>query len=327
MHTTTLSGDIGAVGTATDNVYHVVTGANNATIDGFTITSGQADGASPYCMGGGMYNNAVSPTVSNCIFTTNVAGATGGNKYVYGGGIYNYGGSPTVTNCTFTTNTASGGLYPSGGGIYSESGSPTVSNCTFTANFVGNGGYAYGGALCIKGGSAVVSNSIFTNNTSSSTNYDADGGALYLNTGTATVANCTFAKNTGKAGGGVYSETGSTLTLFNSIVWGNSDTSTGTYAGIYNNGGTIAVSYSDIEGTSVFTGTGNIMKDPLFANSSLGDFHLRSDSPCVDAAYGGTSTPTLDIAGNPRVDVSSVANTGQGTPAYVDMGAYEYQGS
>jgi len=33
----------------------------------------------------------------------------------------------------------------------------------------------------------------------------------------------------------------------------------------------------------------------------------------------------LDIEGNARVDDTVTANTGVGTPQYVDIGAYEYQ--
>ncbi len=66
-HKTILSGDIGAPGDNTDNTYHVVTGATNATIDGFTVTLGNANGAtSDTTSGAGMYN-AGSPTVSNCL--------------------------------------------------------------------------------------------------------------------------------------------------------------------------------------------------------------------------------------------------------------------
>jgi len=47
---TTLSGDIGVAGDNSDNSYHVVTGSGvdeTATLDGFTITGGNANAASP----------------------------------------------------------------------------------------------------------------------------------------------------------------------------------------------------------------------------------------------------------------------------------------
>ncbi len=55
------------------------------------------------------------------------------------------------------------------------------------------------------------------------------------------------------------------------------------------------------------------------------DYHLSSDSPCVDAANGDVA-PETDIAGNARIDVVDVEpqNSGKGPP-WADMGAYEYQ--
>ena len=66
-HMTTLSGDIGTLGAATDNSYHVMTGSGadaTAVLDGFTITGGNADGSAPHNSGGGMYNSSGSPTVA-----------------------------------------------------------------------------------------------------------------------------------------------------------------------------------------------------------------------------------------------------------------------
>ena len=44
VHTTTLSGDIGLQMEESDNSHHVVVGANGATLDGFTLAWGNADG-------------------------------------------------------------------------------------------------------------------------------------------------------------------------------------------------------------------------------------------------------------------------------------------
>ena len=132
MNPTVLSGDISLdagvnpsdggvyVDDTSDNAYNVVTGADDATIDGFTITAGNADGSSsPYNSGGGMYNYS-SPTVSNCTFSGNHANS--------GGGMYNFFSSSTISNCTFSDNSTP---Y-SGGGIKNYFSSPTVINCTFS---------------------------------------------------------------------------------------------------------------------------------------------------------------------------------------------------
>ena len=104
---TVLSGEIGTAALS-DNCYHVVIGADKALIDGFTITKGYADGGGNDDYGGGMYNEDVSPAVTNCIFDDNSA--------KYGGGMFNDSSSPTITNCLiFNNKTISGGDGP---GIY-----------------------------------------------------------------------------------------------------------------------------------------------------------------------------------------------------------------
>jgi hypothetical protein len=80
---TTLSGDIGTVGDASDNSYHVVTGGGTdatAILDGFTITGGNANDVFPNSVGGGMYNNSSSPTLATLIFS---------NNHALSGGMYN----------------------------------------------------------------------------------------------------------------------------------------------------------------------------------------------------------------------------------------------
>ena len=51
---------------------------------------------------------------------------------------------------------------------------------------------------------------------------------------------------------------------------------------------------------------------------------LQAASPCIDAA-DGSAAPATDILGQPRYDYPPKFNTGSGTPAYADIGAYEYQ--
>ncbi|MFM6519023.1 MAG: DUF1565 domain-containing protein, partial [Microcystis panniformis] len=58
---TILSGDIGTVNNAGDNVYHVLTAnltTNAAVLDGFTISGGNANGTGTnQNLGGGLFNN------------------------------------------------------------------------------------------------------------------------------------------------------------------------------------------------------------------------------------------------------------------------------
>ena len=98
---TILSGDRGTEDNNLDNCYHVVTGANGAILDGFTIRDGNADDVYPDNKGAGIYCFGVSPTISNCTIRDNDAGYNGA-------GMYNYHCSPKLTNCTFDNNEALG---------------------------------------------------------------------------------------------------------------------------------------------------------------------------------------------------------------------------
>ena len=149
---TILSGDIGLVGDASDNSYHVVQnpgGLHEFILDGFTVTAGNANGVGAKSVGGGVYTGGYS-TIVNCVFRGNSA-------YNFGGAIYASGNS-TVTNCLFQDNTAD---LQHGGGFYSYSGAPTLTNCTFSAN---DGGWSGGGAY-IASGTAIFTNCIVWGNT------------------------------------------------------------------------------------------------------------------------------------------------------------------
>jgi hypothetical protein len=82
----------------------------------------------------------------------------------------------------------------------------------------------------------------------------------------------------------------------------------------------------DMAGETTWPGTGNINADPKLVDGNNGDFHLLKDSPCIDA--GDNSALALhatDIDGDDRrIDDPAVADTGNGTPPIVDMGAYEF---
>jgi len=94
----------------------------DTVLDGFTLTGGTGDpslfGSGP--VGGGMLNNASSPTVNNCVFVNNAA--------TDGGGMYNLNSNVHVSNCTFTENT----VTLDGGGMRNALGSsPLITNCIF----------------------------------------------------------------------------------------------------------------------------------------------------------------------------------------------------
>ena len=330
---------------------------STATLDGFTIRNGRG------YAGGGMLNNASSPTVSNCTFSENMTTTSSG------GGMWNYQSSPTVTNCNFSKNTAS----VTGGGMYNvNSSSPTVTNCTFSENTANYNDLNYegrgGGGMANATSSPTVTNCTFSENTAYL------GGAISNSESSPTVTNCGFSGNTAIMGGGGMFNYSSSPTMTNCIFSGNTAGANGagifndrtfsptvtncTFSGntAYNVGGGMynisssptvtncilwgdnpneisnyssapSVTYSDIQGD--YTGTGNITVNPLFVDAANGDLHLKPFSPCIDSGDNSApSLPTADIDGDDRkIDDSGVIDSGNGFTPFVDMGADEFSGT
>jgi len=154
---TILSGDIDEDSTPdSDNSYNVVVGATGATLDGFTITMGYADHASTfqYQCGGGMWNEDVSPTITNCIFMDNEA--------YFGGGMFNDSASPTIKNCLFADNTARTADVGIAGAIFCyDYSDAAIENCTITQN---TANYFGGGIVADSYSDPQISNSIIVYN-------------------------------------------------------------------------------------------------------------------------------------------------------------------
>ncbi|MGJ8726480.1 MAG: right-handed parallel beta-helix repeat-containing protein [Roseibacillus sp.] len=150
---TTLSGDIDGDGLLDDNCYHVVTATDTdclASLDGFTVTGGNANSSSTRGQGAGLYiaQNGRAHFES-CQFL--------GNSARFGGGAFVTAGSfPSFTSCLFSGNAASN----DGGALVSVSSSlPVLTNCTLQGNTAQRGG-----ALALLLGSVELCNTIIWNN-------------------------------------------------------------------------------------------------------------------------------------------------------------------
>jgi hypothetical protein len=140
-------------------VYHCFLVSADVTIDGLTITGGNANGGGSEDNGGGIYNSYCSPTITNCTLSANSA-INGG------GGIYNDNASATVANCVLLANNADYGA-----GIYNSYCSPTITNCTLSANSAINGG----GGIYNDNASPIVANSILWGDTAAAGAEISDG--------------------------------------------------------------------------------------------------------------------------------------------------------
>ncbi len=186
---TTLSGDIGVIGNAGDNSYHVITGAPAAgafVLDGLTVRAGNANGSFPHDAGGGLYTQSPSPMLRSCTFEANAA--------VSGGAMAVVAGRPRLQSCRVVENTA---LF--GGGVDLQRDALTARDCTFERNVAEH----YGGA--IFGQPAVESDlvsCVFTANRA----IVAEGGAISILTDRPIrMTGCSFFGNTSGSRGGAIS--------------------------------------------------------------------------------------------------------------------------
>jgi len=306
---TILSGDIGTVADSSDNSYHIVQGGDNAILEGFTVSGGNANGSSQggYGIGGGLYNDNCGLVVARCTFEENAA--------FNGGAIFSSGGTLAVHESVFTANRAS-----QGGALANSNGHMTLTRCVLRNNSEGTIFCFGNGALRVKscvfdnnhggwhaidcsstGNVIRVINSLFTHNA---------GGAISSAYNSLVIVNSTLVDNhTTSFGGGVCCSYGS-LSAVNCIMWGN----TAEWGGdeIFGADATVAISYSCIAGG--YAGTGNINLNPLFRAPASEDYHLRVRSPCINAGDNSAVPPVIktDLDGKPRV-----------IGGRIDMGAYE----
>jgi hypothetical protein len=216
--TTILSGDVLGDDIGTDNnsenCYQVVTGADGATLDGFTVTGGNADsGSSAYRLGGGMLNESASTRVRNCIFMHNSAGAGGGAmacRELSPGRM----ATTMLENCSFVSNSCNS----QGGALYFYGCTGIVQGCSFSQNSSGDngGGMASIVSVTVIEGSSFVSNSVA---------FGRFGGGLFLNDSVGVVDDCIFFGNTGADGGGGFCQDGGVakakLTMRDCIIMQN----------------------------------------------------------------------------------------------------------
>jgi hypothetical protein len=299
-HQTVLSGDLNGddlwgILNRDDNSYHVVTGPAGsmaATLDGLSIANGQADGAFPDHLGGGLYN-AGDLNILNCTFQ--------GNTAAFGGAILNLGASLTMVNVQLIGNRA----FVSGGGLYNYEGDAILHNGRIVGNSADDAEIMGGAAIDNLNGTLALRNCTVADNLS------PDGRAI--------------------SSFGWDSEARSTIDIANSILRnggdeiGSNDLGTVTVAYSDVQGGWTGAGNLDVNPQFVAPGSRSIEGEWID-----GDYRLASISSCIDAGNdaslpadvldlngnGDTTEPLpLDLDNEPRIE-------GRG----VDMGAYEQLG-
>ncbi len=223
------------------------------------------------------------------------------SHYGRGGGMYLFFSSPTFTNVIISDNSA----YQ-GGGMYLLSSSPTLINVIISDNSAIHGG----GMYISSSAGPTFTNVIISDN---SATY---GGGLCLLSSSPTLINVTFSSNSATYGGGIFflfnihqGLDGSSPSLTNSILWGNSPEEI--YFWEFDSANhSITISYSDIQGGEagivtndgiVYWGDGNIDADPLFCDAENGDLTVQSDSPLLGAGQDGTDMGAYGVGCEPFI--------------------------
>lgn len=264
-------------------------------------------------------------------------------KSDYGAGVKVYGASVTLNRCVLDGNIASA----RGGAIFSD-GTLQINDSTLSNNKAEPYG-AHGGAIGVNSGSAQI------NRSTVSGSRGTEGGAI-INTAALVVNDSTLAGNTsyGGAGGAIYNQPGSTLTMSRSTVANNSALNAG--AGIFSyESGIATIGSSIVAGNTLEQDPGSYGYD-VAGNVQSADYNLLG-TPLKGAVTGSTAnniitaTPKLDVLkdngglvqtiallhGSPAIDKGDPAfNTvpefdqrGAGFPrkigSRVDIGAFERQ--
>ena len=285
----------------TENVYHVVTGATGATLDGFIITAGNANSGSngPNACGAGMYNASSSPMLANVIFTGNTANYSGA-------GMQNWNESnPTLMNVSFSGNSSG-----KGGGMNNENMSnPTLINVTFSGNSA-----IYGGGMNNEN----TSNPTLINVTFSGNSAYAGGGMANFDSSNPVLTNVTFSGNSvsnlAEGGGGMYNWN-SDPQIRNTIIWGNTSEDEWVPQ-IFNLFDSMPVVNDSVVQGGYIGGTNIITSDPLLGIlENYGGFTktvpLLTGSSAIDRG-NDTVCPAADQRGIARPQGS-----------HCDIGAYE----
>lgn len=299
----------------------------DSILEGIGVTNGHvANNDEEFSLGGGILCIYTSgPTLRNLALV--------GNQAAGGGGLGCYArSSPQVIDCLFENNhaaVAGGAVMASedsspelegvlfrenraddqGGAVFvSAHSNPLISYCRFESNASDIGGAVSGTGFTINhskflnnhavelGGAVAATGSTYLNNCIMAGNLaDQSGGAVHFTGQNYMVGNTLVGNRAFKYGSGIYSASGSVVSITQSIVaFGKSQD------GVHvNQDATVTIECSNIFGNDggdwtdsiaeLMGSNGNICDDPLFCSSaplSEGFCALRDDSPCLVSDCG-----------------------------------------
>jgi len=279
--------DITIINASSDDDAVTFSGITVAKLSGFTITGGDPEGAkvflyrSPATLSGYASSTdaiRLAPIISHNRITGMVMGRDESDG---GTGIYCSESSPTIAYNEIVKNVSQ--LWAGGIHCSSTSQPVIVGNRIFD-----NSTDMYGGAICLGGQSSpVICRNVIVRNTAA-----LGGGGIYIAWGFPLITNNTLVDNSE----GVYNAAGVAV-ITNSILWGNGDD-------IVDVSGAALLTFCDTKDGDFVGFMGNISQDPMFKDAYWDDYHLRPQSPCVDAGDGVLSNGVA-ISSPPKYTVDN----------------------
>ena len=283
------------------------------------ISHNEANGAVQSFGGGAtIYGNfgPIKVDVRNNLITENKAVSVSNiSTNTAGGGLVILKCSGIVSDNVISLNKieSSPGKWGEGSGVLVQE--VFAKDFVFENNLIANNSYV--GQKC-SGGGMELSNcgGIFRNNVIVDNQAIHGGGITIVNNPgepPVLINNTITGNKATTSGGGLYLADAKAVVV-NTIIWGNTAPSA---ASISHEGSTtLSVKYSDVQGSTLWPGEGNINTNPLFLGSGENPFALSEGSPCIDKGTPDTTGLNLsfrDIIGCHRI-----------WGARVDMGAYEF---
>ena len=248
---------------------------SNAILNNCTITRNIGEAF------GGIACYSSNPQITTTTISGNIGGSVGGIRCAVGA-------TPVFTDCIVSENT---GLNI-WGGIRCDGSSPIFNKCTIAGN-ISTEGCA---GISLRQSSAEFYRCLIIDHIS-----PGNGGAFCSSESNPTVIHCTIARNQSAVDGGVfYIEGGGTPVVLNSIIWENSHPAIclQSWGDSELERAGLNLSFSDLQfcDDAIITRgrvnleptKGCIDADPDFVCASEGNFHLREESPCIDAGSDGS---------------------------------------
>jgi parallel beta-helix repeat protein len=324
-----------------------------SVVAGLTIRNGYVTDAAPgSANGGAVFCDSSSPTLSNCVISTNAASSAASSAY--GGAVYCANQADTsLIDCTISANSAAAPKsYAYGGGVCALFSSPTLTRCVISANTVSSASSPYnaygGGAYCsgstsrmtltactlmqnsaTNGAGVYFYNSVpmLTNCTVSGNTASLGGGGVYCYGANVTLTDCALSQNLAVAGGGIYCDYYSDTTLTGCTVGGNSVSANG--AGVYCflsgftftsctiSGNTAFSTSSQTSGGGVYctSAASSVLVNCTLSGNTASSTSSSASGAALSCRYSSPTLTNCTISGN-RASSSTYSAGGGGMSCY-----------